>query len=130
MGAAENAQVVRRGYEAFSTGDMATLSELFAEDAVWNVAGTGVLSGPKHGREAIIGHFGELFSRSDGTVRVTLHDVVSGDDHTVGVQSNHAERNGKVIDADAVLVFHLRDGQVTEVQEYGTDTARMDDFWA
>jgi len=37
MGFADNASLVRRGYAAFSTGDMATLSELFADDAVWHV---------------------------------------------------------------------------------------------
>jgi ketosteroid isomerase-like protein len=29
MGADENAAVIRRGYEAFNSGDMATLTELF-----------------------------------------------------------------------------------------------------
>jgi ketosteroid isomerase-like protein len=39
MGSGDNADLVRRGYAAFSTGDMATLSELFASDAVWHVPG-------------------------------------------------------------------------------------------
>ena len=34
MGSEDNANLVRRGYAAFGTGDMATLSELFADDAV------------------------------------------------------------------------------------------------
>jgi ketosteroid isomerase-like protein len=34
MSAQDNLELVRRGYTAFSTGDMATLSGLFAEDAV------------------------------------------------------------------------------------------------
>jgi hypothetical protein len=45
--AAENAELVRRGYEAFNAGDLAALGELFAEDAVWYAAGSGVLSGKK-----------------------------------------------------------------------------------
>ena len=63
MGTAENVELVRRGYEAFNAGDMATLSELFAEDAVWHVAGNGVLSGTKQGRDAVLAYFGELGSR-------------------------------------------------------------------
>ena len=31
MGANENAAVVRRGYEAFNSGDMETLTEIFDE---------------------------------------------------------------------------------------------------
>lgn len=45
MGAQEDAALVRRGYEAFSTGDMDTLRELFAEDAVWHTGGSGPLAG-------------------------------------------------------------------------------------
>ena len=35
MGAQEDVALVRRGYEAFSAGDMDTLRDLFTEDAVW-----------------------------------------------------------------------------------------------
>src|ERR1017187_9647570 len=79
MGSEENANLVRRGYAAFSTGDMATLSGLFADDAVWHVPGSGSLSGAKRGRDAILAFFGELFTRSGGTIKVTLHDVIGGD---------------------------------------------------
>jgi hypothetical protein len=34
-----------------------------------------------------------------------------------------------VNDQDAVLVFTISDGVVTEVQEFEEDTTRMDDFW-
>ena len=37
MGGDKNVELVRAGYAAFSTGDMATLNDLFAEDAVWHV---------------------------------------------------------------------------------------------
>ena len=80
MGSEDNANLVRRGYAAFSTGDMATLNELFADDAVWHVPGSGSLSGAKHGRDAILAFFGELMARSSGTIKITLHDVVAGDD--------------------------------------------------
>jgi ketosteroid isomerase-like protein len=60
MGAQEDAAVVRLGYGAFSAGDMDTLRELFAEDAVWHTGGSGGLSGDKQGRDAIVADFGEL----------------------------------------------------------------------
>lgn len=130
MGSQENAALVRRGYEAFIAGDMATLNELFAEDAVWHVPGSGELSGAKQGREAIMGFFGELMTRSSGTLKVTLRDVIGGEDHTIGLNGNHAERNNKVLDQDAVLVFQLRDGRVREVQQFFEDTAATDEFWS
>ena len=39
MGAAENAAIMRRAYEAFNTGDVNTLTELFDESAVWHLPG-------------------------------------------------------------------------------------------
>jgi ketosteroid isomerase-like protein len=36
MTADENAAIVRRGYEAFNSADVATLSEVFHENAVWH----------------------------------------------------------------------------------------------
>jgi ketosteroid isomerase-like protein len=130
MGSQENAELVRRGYEAFSAGDMATLNELFTEDAVWHVPGSGDLSGAKQGREAIMAFFGELMSRSGGTVKVTLQDVIGGADHTIGLNGNHAERDNKVLNQDAVLVFQVRDGRVSEVRQFFEDTAAADEFWS
>ncbi|XAS74657.1 nuclear transport factor 2 family protein [Micrococcaceae bacterium Sec5.1] len=129
MGAAENAELVRRGYEAFNTGDLATLGELFAEDAVWHAAGSGVLSGKKEGREAILAYFGELGSRSQGSFQANVQDIVGGENHTVGIQQSHAENNGKTLDVASAIVFVLRDGKVVEGREFFEDTAKADEFW-
>ena len=49
MGAAENVAAVRRGYEAFNTADMKTLTELFDESASWHTPGRGSLAGDHRG---------------------------------------------------------------------------------
>ncbi|MEZ2389551.1 nuclear transport factor 2 family protein [bacterium RCC_150] len=130
MGATENAELVRRGYEAFNSGDLATLNELFAEDAVWYVAGSGVLSGKKEGRDAILAYFGELGARTQGTFKAMVQDVVGGDEHTIGLQQSHAQNNGKTLDVATAISFVLRDGKVVEGREFFEDTAKVDDFWA
>jgi uncharacterized protein len=45
MGADENAAIIRRGYEAFNSGDMETLTEIFDEGAVWHTPGRSSLAG-------------------------------------------------------------------------------------
>jgi ketosteroid isomerase-like protein len=60
MGADENAATIRRGYEAFNSGDMNTLIELFDEGAVWHTPGRGSLAGDHQGREATFAYFGRL----------------------------------------------------------------------
>jgi ketosteroid isomerase-like protein len=130
MGATENAEVVRRGYEAFNAGDLTALSELFAEDAVWHAAGSGALSGTKQGRDAILAYFGELGTRSQGSFQAAVQDIVGGESHTVGIQQSRAENNGKTMDLATAIVFVIRDGKVMEGREYFEDTAKADDFWS
>lgn len=130
MGAAENAELVRRGYEAFNAGDLATLSELFAEDAVWYATGSGVLSGTKHGRDAVLAYFGELGARSQGSFQASVTDIVGGENHTVAIQQSRATGNGKTMDLATVIAFVVRDGKIVEGREFSEDTAKGDEFWA
>ncbi|WP_120953123.1 nuclear transport factor 2 family protein [Arthrobacter oryzae] len=129
MGTAENVELVRRGYTAFNSGDMATLSGMFAEDAVWHVAGSGVLSGTKQGRDAILAYFGELGARTQGHFQANVQDIVGGEKHTVAIQQTHGEANGKTLDMPTVITFVVRDGQIAEGREFFEDTAKADDFW-
>ena len=129
MGTAENVELVRRVYTAFNSGDMATLSDMFAEDAVWHVAGSGVLSGTKQGRDAILAYFGELGARTQGHFQANVEDIVGGENHTVAIQQTHGEANGKTLDMPTVITFVVRDGQIAEGREFFEDTAKADDFW-
>jgi ketosteroid isomerase-like protein len=129
MGTAENVELVRRGYTAFNAGDMATLSDMFAEDAVWYVAGSGVLSGVKQGRDAILAYFGELGARTQGSFQADLEDLVGGENHTIAIQKTRAENNGKNLNMATVITFVVRDGKITEGREFFEDTAKADDFW-
>ena len=44
MSTEEDVAAVRRGYEAFNTGDMKTLTELFDENASWHTPGRSSLA--------------------------------------------------------------------------------------
>jgi ketosteroid isomerase-like protein len=129
MGTAEDVELVRRGFAAFSAGDMATMTELLADDAVWYVPGSGSLSGTKRGRDEILSFFGELATRSGGTLVVTLDEVIGGDNHTVALNRNKASRDGRTLEQNAVIVFQLRDGRVAEARQFFEDTASNDEFW-
>ena len=41
----KNAEIIRRGYHAFNTADMKTLTELFDENASWHTPGRSILAG-------------------------------------------------------------------------------------
>jgi uncharacterized protein len=131
MGAAENVAAVRRGYEAFNTGDMETLTELFDERASWHTPGRGSLAGNHEGRDATFAYFGRLGGETGGTFQAELRDLTADDDgRVVGIHHNSGERDGKHLDVDCALVFELKDGRITDGREFFHDLYAWDDFWS
>jgi ketosteroid isomerase-like protein len=130
MGADENAAIVRRGYEAFNSADMKTLTELFDERAVWRVPGRSSLAGDHEGREAAFAYFGRLGQETGGTFRAELQHLLADGDRVVGIQRNSAERDGKQLDVDVCLVFQLENGRITEGAEHFRDLYAWDEFWS
>jgi ketosteroid isomerase-like protein len=124
-----NEDLVRRGYDAFSSGDVQTLRELFDPDIVWHALGRSQVAGDHRGVDAVLGYFGQTMELTGGTLRVEVHDVVANDEHAVGLHSVHAERAGKTLDDNNTLVFHVRDGKVTEVWQYSSDQYAADELF-
>ena len=130
MGARENAAVVRRGYEAFNSADMETLTEIFDERASWHTPGRGPVAGDHRGREAIFAQFGRYVGETGGTFKATLQHVLTSDDgRVVGVHHNTAERDGKHLDVDCCIVFEVEDGRITDGREHFSDLYAWDEFW-
>jgi len=123
-------ELARRGYEAFAKGDLATLTELLAKDAVWHVQTGGPLDGDYQGRDEVLGFFGRLAGETGGTFRLEVHDVLANDEHTVVLATLTASRRGKSIEVPVANVAHNRDGQVTEFWSAVADPKAALDFWA
>lgn len=125
-----NTDLFRSAYAAFTTGDMAKLAEVFAEDLVWHTPGRNPLSGVYTSRDAAFESFSKEFELSGGTYRPEIHDVLANDEHTVALLHVTASRNGKTLDQNYALIFHIRDGRITEAWEALTDEAAWDEFWS
>ena len=69
MGADENVAVMRRGYEAFNTGDLDTLTEVFDEAMVWHLPGRSSFAKDYQGRDATLAYFGQLAEKTGGPSR-------------------------------------------------------------
>jgi uncharacterized protein len=123
-----NEDLIRSGYDAFASGDMDTLRQVFALDAVWHTPGRSLLAGDHRGIDAILGFFAQTMELTAGTFRAELHDVVAGDQHGVGLHLSRGERQGRTLEDRSVLVFHVRDGKATEVWQYVEDQDAFDQF--
>jgi ketosteroid isomerase-like protein len=126
-----NAALVRRGYEAFNTADLETLTGLFDEGVSWHTPGRGPLAGDHQGREAVFAQFGRYGGQTEGTFKATLQRVLTDDDRRViGIHRNSAERNGKHLDVGCCIVFELEDGRITSGREHFFDLNNWDEFWS
>jgi ketosteroid isomerase-like protein len=125
-----NEDLVRKGFEAFSQGDMGALDGLFADDIVWHAPGRNQLSGDHRGKEAVFANFQKLFELTGGTFRVEIHDVLANDEHAVVLAHASAQRDGKTLDDNGVQIFHIRDGKVTEQWLHPWDVYAGDEFFS
>ena len=113
----QNVEHIKKGYEAFTAGDVETLMSLFDDNIEWVQPGDSAVSGTYHGKGEL-GHFLSMLAEKSPTItpRRFLADgdmVVVLSETTTGDESAH--------DAE---VYTLRDGKTVRVEVYG-DTAMM-----
>ena len=125
-----NEDLARRGYEAFATGDMATLNELFADDIVWHSPGRNELAGTFRGKEEVFANLQKNMELTDGTFKLDIHALLADDEHVVALLRARAGREGKTLDDNTVQVFHIKDGKVTESWLSPSDVYASDEFWS
>jgi ketosteroid isomerase-like protein len=127
----DNAEVVRRAYAAFNTGDIETLMELLDEDVSWHTPGRSPIAGDYLGRDAVFGQFGRYGGDTGGTFRAELQQLFTADDgRVIGLHHNSATRNGKQLDTACCIVFEVENGRVVSGREHFFDLNNWDEFWS
>jgi ketosteroid isomerase-like protein len=131
VGSDGNAAIIRRGYEAFNSADIATLTKLFDENASWHTPGRSSLAGDRKGREAVFTQFSRYGGETRGTFRANLLNVLESEDgRVVSVHHNGAERGGRRLDVLCCIVFELKDSRVLIGREHFYDLYAWDAFWS
>jgi ketosteroid isomerase-like protein len=131
MGEQENVELMRRGFEAFNSADVATLSELIAADAVQHMPGSNKFAGDHVGRDAILGMYGEMGQDTGGTFRAALQDLrADGPNQVVAQYQADGQRSGKTLATNHVITFEIRDDTITDITDTTADESSWDAFWA
>lgn len=130
MAAAENEALVRRIFGAFARKEGFSLRDCFAEDAVWHVPGSGVMSGTYRGKHEIFRFLANLPKLTSGTYGSSLVDVLASDERAAGLYRAFGERHGRTLEIDQLLLFTIRDGLVQEVLALPSDPVAFDEFWS
>jgi hypothetical protein len=115
MSEQDNKEAIKRGYEAFSSGDLETVMSLFDDDIEWVQPGDSAISGTFHGKTEVMEHFGRLAEKS---LTVKLNQLIAEGDTVVAITEVSAGgETGE--DAD---VFTMRNGKTVSARIHG-DTA-------
>ena len=124
-----NVTLIRKGFAAFNSGDLATLTDLLAVDCVQHMVGDGPLSGDYKGRDAIFEMYGKIAELSEGTYRAELTDVYANDHRCVALYTGTATRNGRSVTERHALTFEMIDSKAIDIDDLPLDGIQDDDFW-
>ena len=133
MQEAQNTKIVQEAYAAFGRGDVQGILDRLDDDVVWKgVYGAAPhvpTAGERRGKAQVKEFFNQVaesvkFSRFEPSEFVATGDKVVALGHYTATTSI-----GKPFDADFAMVFTLRNGKVTEFQEF-TDSAAVNASFA
>jgi ketosteroid isomerase-like protein len=125
-----NAELFRRGYTAFQSGDLDTVRSLFTPDIEWTTPGRNRFAGVRRGVDEVINLFVQQMQETNGTFHVDVHDILANDEHAVALATVSGERNGKKLSDRYSHVVHIKNGRVAESWILDENPDAVDEFWA
>jgi len=113
-----NKELIKRGYEAFSAGDVQTVMDLFDDDVEWIQPGRSAISGTFHGKAEVMDFMSRLAEKSPV---VTVKRLIAEGDTVVAITEVTVDgETGE--DAD---VFTVRNGKTLRMEVHG-DTGLLE----
>jgi len=117
-----NVDTARSAYEAFGRGDLATLQESFADDAVWVTSDELPLGGETHGRDEIIGNFAQI-PNYWSSFSVEPEEFIDAGDWVVVRGTQRAGNDQGSFESPFAHLMKFDDGKVTRGEFYA-DSAK------
>src|SRR5712691_9838523 len=112
--ATENERLLRQGYAAFATGDLAKVQEIFHPGLIWHAQRLGQLSGDHIGWPAVAEFFGRTMQLTSGTFHIDVLEVLANAQGAAAVVQSMGERDGSRLNDRQIHHFHFEDGTVLE----------------
>jgi ketosteroid isomerase-like protein len=117
-----NVDTARSAYEAFGRGDLATLKENMAEDAVWVTSDELPLGGETRGRDAIIENFAQI-PNYWSSFSVEPEDFIDGGDWVAVRGTQRAGTDKGSFEAPFAHLLEYEDGKLVRGEFYA-DSAK------
>lgn len=125
----QNETTLRAYSEAWLAGDAATMFGIYSDDFTLHYFGQSQFAGDHVGKAAAVGTLmkvGQVANRK----LLAVHDTMASDTHGAILAHERFERDGRTMETHRVLLYHFREGQMTECWLYDEDQRAVDEFWA
>jgi ketosteroid isomerase-like protein len=122
-------EIASRAWQAVSSGDVAALEALCADEIVWHASGRGPHAGDHYGREGLLAYLagvGEDAQRFEAS----LEDVLVGDETAAILMRVSGHRAGRALDTCYVVLLRIEGIRIAEVWSIPRDQHAVDAFWA
>jgi hypothetical protein len=133
MQEAQNTKEVQEAYAAFGRGDVQGILDRLDEGIVWKGVHGAASHVPTSGERRGKAQVGEFFKQVAQTVNFSRFEpkefVATGDKVVALGHYTATTPTGSGFDSDFAMVFTLRNGKVTEFQEF-TDSAALNAAYA
>lgn len=118
----QNTRIVRDAYAAFGRGDIPALLSCFDDNIAWKPvtgAGTHVPTAGERRGKAAVAQFFKVVAETTHFERFDPREFIAQGDKVIALGHYTAKTPaGRRFDSDFVMVFTLRDGKVTQFQEF------------
>lgn len=115
----ENVELVRRGYDAYNAGDLATLYELYDPDLVMYHLEGWPEPGPSVGRDAVFRELRQLREAwQEGDSLEVVGDLIEAGNHVLARDVWHASGRGPDAVMEFTTIYTLRKGRLITIQRY------------
>jgi ketosteroid isomerase-like protein len=61
---------------------------------------------------------------------IEIHDIMASAHHGAVVARERFERNGKTLEVNRILLYHIKDGKLDECWLFDDDQRAVDEFWS
>ena len=121
-----NVAIIKRYYDAYGKGDLATVREIFAPDITWIIPGHHPLAGTKRGADEVFAFFQQL---AKAKFQAEVLFLGGNDSYVVDVHRGFSNLERDNVDQLFALLFRIKDGRIVEATNFATDQHAADAFF-
>jgi uncharacterized protein len=121
-----NVAIVKRYYDAYGKGDLATVRQIFAPNIIWRIPGHHSLAGEHRGQDRVFAFFEQL---AKAKFKADVLFLGGNDSYVVDVHRGYSNMERDNIDILWALLFRIQNNRIVEATNFPGDQHAADAFY-